>query len=280
MNLRMITGFILLAGAATVLYFQGSQPRQQKFQERLSDAEAFVWRTAPFHNDLETKIKVKGERELDRLGFPGRRENPRDPNEFVDNGRHFSLDQLLAAMAVSVQSVPSFVPTLPYASVLAQGLFSVTPDAIRLGPLDEGTLGVYDYHDRLHPRITLSDAVPRLYEKGVPLVLLVPILIHEIDHFLAYLQKETQVRSPNEIEERAFKTMALHLFASGDALDREAVRAERDGDPEVQEYYRFLKRTRKAFWQGKLPQLVRELYGPDPRRDAERPRAGRPVIAR
>jgi len=280
MNLRMVTGFILLAGAAAVLYFKGSEPRQQKLQDHITDAEAFVWKTTPFHNDLEAKIRLKGERELDRLASPGRREEPHDPDEFVDNGRHFSLQELLTVMAISVQSVPSFVPTLPYASVLAQGLFSVTPDAIRVGALQDGALGTYNFHDdRHHPYIVLSEAVPRLYEKGVPLILLVPILAHEIDHFLAYLQKEMPVRSQNEIEERAFKTMALHLFASGDALDREAVKAEREGaDPEVQEYYRFLKRTRKAFWQGKLPQLVRELYGPNHGRRYDEPR-GRQVVA-
>jgi hypothetical protein len=76
---------------------------------------------------------------------------------------------------------------------------------------------------------------------------------------------ETRPGEANAREVRAFRAEGQYLAALGPSLDGLRDRAVEDGaDPEVIAFYDYLRRIRRAFLEGRLPQLVHGLYGPEP----------------
>ena len=256
MALKLIIVGCLAALIGTLFISQLSSKKQgREFRVNLSGAQVFLNKAPPAElgGGLE-KAKSGGTAEF---GARTRTE--------VDSRPRLTVPDLMAAMTQVLGTVPSYVPNLPFMTGLARVMLVQDPQAIRFEPMPANVLGYFTAADPGHPRIALSSRLQDLYLEGLPVEWIVPVLVHELDHMLAYMQRRYWGRKNLPLEEEAFASQYYYLYALRRKLGDGFVDArpgEEDEDAEVAAYKREMRRIRKAMLEGKLPQLVRELYAP------------------
>lgn len=215
------------------------------------------------------------ESELDRLkkasanDFNAGSKSKVKGGELVDSRNALTVPDLLGSMETTLGGVPSYVPSLPFISSLARTMIANDPQSIRFASLPEGTLGRFSASDPMKPQILLSSKLQQYYLNGVPVTLIVPVLVHELDHLLAYILLATRQKPKDEIEERAFRAEGLYLFALRKRLgssEEDTVDAShfdpQDGD--AHRYAEELKMIRQKLFRGELPDMIKQLYRTGP----------------
>jgi hypothetical protein len=170
---------------------------------------------------------------------------------------------LLRAMEQVIATVPKIVPGLPLLPGMARHFMARDPGMISFEPMPPNILGKFTTADPDKPRIVLNKDLQRLHAKGVPPELLADVLVHELDHMLAYLLGRAPRRTRQQNEISAFVAEGYYLTALRGSGKGAVVDAQ-PGDPETEAYYEELKKVRRKLLAGELPQLIRDTYGPEP----------------
>lgn len=173
-----------------------------------------------------------------------------------------TVEALVRAMEAVIGTVPKFVPTLPVLPGLARQFMRNDPQGITFAPLEPHVLGHFTTADPDKPRIVLNSKLKDLHAKGVPAEALADVLVHELDHALAYFLGKARRRSRNQNEVHAFVAEGYYVTALAKSGKGGAVDA-RDDDPEKDAYYQELKKVRVKLLAGDLPALIRDTYGPE-----------------
>jgi hypothetical protein len=168
-----------LIGVALVSQF-GPQKGAQEFRANLKTGEVFLSKAKP---QLDTPLEHSRSGGTVEFGtHTGAEAVARPP---------LTVPDLVTAMSAVLAAVPSFVPNLPFMTSLAQAMLANDPGAIAFEPMAANTLGVFTPVDPKHPRIALNSHLQELYLRGLPIQFIVPVLVHELDHMLEYMQRPT-----------------------------------------------------------------------------------------
>lgn len=229
----------------------------QEFRANLKTGEVFL-----------SKAKPRLNTPLERSRSGGTAEFGSRTGTEVDARPRLTVPELVMAMSAVVATVPSYVPNLPFMISLAQTMLANDPGSIGFEPMAPDTLGVFTPTDPKHPRIALNSQLQDLYLRGLPIQYIVPVLVHELDHMLAYMQRRYWGHQNHPLEREAFTAEAFYWYAwtqrfgGGGVVDARKDEDDPDADPEVAAYKKEMARIRKAMKEGKLPELIRELYAP------------------
>ncbi|MBI5240167.1 MAG: hypothetical protein HY926_06820 [Elusimicrobia bacterium] len=243
-----------LIGAALLAQF-GPKKSGREFRASLNGSQVFIGKEKP---QLDTALEQR--RSGSRAEFGARTGTEVDPRAPL------TVEDLVAAMSSVLAAVPGYVPNLPFMTSLAGAMLADDPGSIAFSPMPPDTLGRFSTMDPMHPRITLSSQLQQLHLRGLPIEYIVPVLVHELDHMLAYMQRRYWGRHNHPLEEEAFTMEEFYWYAwtrrfgGGGVVD---AREDPEGeDAEVAAFKRDMKRIRKAMKEGRLPELIRELYAP------------------
>jgi hypothetical protein len=264
MALKLLIVGCLAALIGAALLSQVSQKKgPREFRVNLSGSQVFLGKEKP---RLDTAL------ESSKAG--GRAEFGARTGTEVDARPRLGVPELVTAMSAVLATVPSYVPNLPFMTSLAQAMLANDPGAISFEPMAPDTLGYFIPSDPKRPRIALNSQLQDLYLRGLPIQYIVPVLVHELDHMLAYMQRRYWGRQNHPLEQEAFETEVFywyawtHRFGGGGSGVVDTREDGDDADPEVAAYKKEMARIRKAMKAGKLPELIRDLYAPKTMRGA------------
>ncbi|MCX5794254.1 MAG: hypothetical protein NTY77_02005 [Elusimicrobia bacterium] len=256
MVLKVLIAGCLVALIGAALLSQSSPKKgSREFRVNLNSSQVFLGKEEP---RLDTALEQK--KSGSRAEFGAR------TGAEVDARPRLTVPDLVTAMSAVVATVPSYVPNLPFMTSLAQAMLANDPGSISFEPMAPDTLGYFTSSDPKHPRIALNSQLQDLYLRGLPIQYIVPVMVHELDHMLAYMQRRYWGHKNHPLEQEAFVTEVFywyawtHRFAGGGVVD--ARDEPEDPDPEVAAYKKEMARIRKAMKEGRLPELIRELYAP------------------
>ena len=230
---------------------------EREFHVNLSTEDVFLSKAKP---QLDTR--------LERSKSGGTAEFGARTGTEVDARPSLGVPELVTAMSAVLATVPSYVPNLPFMTSLAQAMLANDPGSISFEPMAPNTLGYFTSSDPKRPRIALNSQLQQLYLRGLPIQYIVPVLVHELDHMLAYMQRRYWGRPNHPLEQEAFTTEVFywyawtHRFGGGGSGVVDTREEGDDADPEVAAYKKEMARIRKAMKEGKLPDLIRDLYAP------------------
>jgi|GEM_PF-4738279 len=258
MALKLLIAGCLAALLGAALLSQASLKKgPREFHASLNSTQVFLGQEKPRLNTP-----------LERSRSGGRAEFGSRTGTEVDARPPLTVPDLVTAMDAVLATVPSYVPNLPFMTSLAQAMLANDPGSIGFEPMAPDTLGVFTPVDPKRPRIALSSQLQELYLRGLPIQCIVPVLVHELDHMLAYMQRRYWGHKNLPLEQEAFATEVFywyawtHRFGGGGVVDARLDEDDQDADPEVAAYKKEMKRIRKAMKDGKLPDLIRDLYAP------------------
>lgn len=250
---------LLFAAAATVYVVDRELPERAARRAESRAYQALQKRGPVRENEIDRLKKVSGDE------FNAGARSAVKGGTLVDSRSELTISQLMTSMEGTLGGVPSYVPSLPFISSLARTMLENDPRSIRFASLPEGTLGQFRVSDPMKPEILLSSKLQEYYLKGVPATLIVPVLVHELDHLLAYILMATRKKPQTEIEERAFRAEGLYLFAlrkkfgtsEEDAVDASHFDPE---DADARRYADELKMIRQKLFRGELPDMIKQMY--------------------
>lgn len=250
-----IIALLVLMGAAVWI---ASPKTDARLIEKAADAGARHVRqtTGQYERLKERGELLSGKLEKAQMVDSRPVPKPREP---------FTVKALIEAMKEGIANVPAYVPNLPMMGALADAFIAYDKEGISVSPtpLGQGALAHFDWSDPKRLRIRLSPDIKRLHEKGVPMKLLAPILVHELDHMINYLYRRKHPgRTRRQDEHGAFSAEVFYMMGIGYGGKAEAVDAS-EYDPEKQAYLDDLKRVRKNLFSGDLKELIKDRYSSD-----------------